>query len=151
MHDHGPLHLIEFAERGAPIGDLNSGCPETHHRMQAGIGSALPSHRVIYIDTYSHATISQFSDKVMEFGRKLLVAAVHPKGVVSTWNATYPDLSIEARFAGRHRESGAGCVTGAGLIGSSEPRDRVLRHGAAAAVFAGAASEAAAPGRRSNQ
>ncbi|CAE7501080.1 invs [Symbiodinium sp. KB8] len=34
---------------------------------------------------------------VMEFGRKLLVAAVHPKGVVSTWNATYPDLSIEER------------------------------------------------------
>ncbi|CAE7910833.1 unnamed protein product, partial [Symbiodinium necroappetens] len=34
---------------------------------------------------------------VMEFGRKLLVAAVHSKGVVSTWNATYPDLSIEER------------------------------------------------------
>eukprot|EP00439_Symbiodinium_sp_Y106_P022781 s2332_g2.t2 len=34
---------------------------------------------------------------VMEFGRKLLVAVVHPKGVVSTWNATYPDLSIEER------------------------------------------------------
>ena len=44
----------------------------------------------------------QFSDEVMEFGRKLLVAVVHPKGVVSTWNATYPDLSIEARFADLH-------------------------------------------------
>ena len=32
----------------------------------------------------------------MEFGHKLLVASVHAKGVVSSWNVSHPDLSIEA-------------------------------------------------------
>ncbi|CAE7561910.1 unnamed protein product [Symbiodinium natans] len=35
--------------------------------------------------------------RVMEFGHKLLVASVHAKGVVSSWNVSHPDLSIEER------------------------------------------------------
>ncbi|CAE7749710.1 unnamed protein product, partial [Symbiodinium pilosum] len=34
---------------------------------------------------------------VMEFGHKLLVASVHAKGVLSNWNTTHPELSVEER------------------------------------------------------
>ena len=37
----------------------------------------------------------------MEFGHKLLVASVHAKGVLSNWNTTHPELSVEDWFGSR--------------------------------------------------